>query len=352
MSHANKIIPLTERQKAHFNHLKEEEIRKLAQNADLIDAFKQLCQKKGVILTDRNFKHVQTIGIVACYPNLVEYLCTDFSRDKEGLVDFNLLKSKFERQPFAKGFLYSDKFMLMAHPYFRREFHENSSFSPRFIEVFWSFNDPKIETFISLDYNRVRINVDNSACMEFDTWYGAQFKNDISEISDGVSKLKPPSDLDDFTNSFLFADAYSLDIKWETKNGIKSFQAEEFKTDKEKLISDGKELYPVRYIHAEFDISKNIFRHFDGAIHLYTQEEYYDRRDSDFNYNAKNSFKIKSASEKLFKMNGNVSVEDWIKFSSHFLTKNPLLIEYFEGKYPDEVSEILAAMQKAKENGD
>jgi hypothetical protein len=343
---------LTERQKEHFKLLKEEEIRKLTQSADLINSFKQLCEKKGVILTDQNFKHVQTIGIVACYPNLVEHLCTDFSKDKEGLVDFTLLTNKFERQPFAKGFLYSDKFMLMAHPYFRRGFHENSNFAPRFIECFWSFKDPNIDTYISLDYNRVRINVDNSAYMEFDTWYGAQFTNDISKISDGVSKLKPPPDLDDFTNSFLFADAYSLDIKWETKNGIKSFQAEEFKTDKEKLTKDGKEYFPVRYIHAEFDTAKNTFRHFDGAIHLYTQEEYYDRRDSDFNYNAKNSFKIKTASEKLFKMNGTVSVENWIKFSSHFLTGNPLLIEYFEGKYPDNVSEILQALNKAKENGD
>ena len=32
---------------------------------------------------------------------------------------------------------------------------------------------------------------------------------------------------------------------------------------------------------------KNYFRHFDGAIHFYTENEYLSRRDSDFNYNSK-----------------------------------------------------------------
>jgi hypothetical protein len=189
--------------------------------------------------------------------------------------------------------------------------------------------------------------------LELDTWYGAQFRNEISAIRDGVSKLRPPVDLDDFTNSFLFADAYSLDIKWETKDGIKSFQAEEFKTDKNKISKNGQDFFPVRYIHAEFDLGKNAFRHFDGAVHFYTAHEYYRRRESDFNYNSKNSFKIKTASEKLFKMNGNISVDTWIEFSSHFFAGNPLVIEYFEGKYPDRITEILDAIQKNKnENGE
>ena len=342
------FIPLTERQREHFKYLKEEENRILNENAGLINSFKEASEKKGIILADANFKYVSKIGIVASFPNLVEYLCTDFSRDKEGLVDFALLKKNYERQPFANGFLYGDKFMLMANPYFRRGFHEDSNFAPMFIDFFWDFNNPLVTAYVSLDYNRLRINVDNSATMEFDTWYGARFSTDINHISDGVIKLKPPVEIDDFTNSFLFADAYSLDIKWDSKDGIKSFQAEEFKTDKVKIIKDGKEFHPVRYLHAEFDSAKKTFRHFDGAIHFYTHEEYYDRRDSDFNYNIKNNFQIKTASEKLFKMNGTVMIEDWIKFSSQFLTGNPLIIEYFEGKYPENVSEMLDAIKKAR----
>ena len=125
------------------------------------------------------------------------------------------------------------------------------------------------------------------------------------------------------------------------KGRIKSFQAEEFKTEKIKITKEGFTYYPVRYVHAEFDLDKNHFRHFDGAIHFYTEEEYYARRKSDFNYNAKNSTHIKTLSEKLFKLNGVVSIEQWIEFTGHFLTGNSLVFEYFEGKYPDAISEIL-----------
>ena len=336
---------LTDMQKEFLQHQKDEEKQELAENANLINSFQETCLKKGIILKNENFKYLQTIGIVACYPDIVGQLCTDFSKDKEGLLDFNFLSSRFEKRSRMNGYLYADNFMLMAHPYFRRGHHGINNFAPRFIELFWKLNQPNITPYISLDYDRVRINVDNVMYLEADTWFGARFNKEISKIDDGIVKLRPPSDIEDFIISFCFADAYSLDIKWETKNGIKSFQAEEFKTDKNKVTRGSEEFFPARYIHAEFDLEKNIFRHFDGAIHFYTPEEYYERRDSDFNYNSKNSHHIKTDSEKLFKMNGIVNVDTWIEFSSHFMTGNPLVFEYFEGKYPDRISEMLEAVK-------
>lgn len=335
----------TDIQQRYFQHLREEEKEELAANADIIESFKQHCKNLGIKLTDDSFRYIQRIGIVATHPNLLGYLCTDFSKDKEGLVSFNYLNNRFKKRTLANGFLYADNFMLMAHPYFRRGLYLNNNFAPRFIEYFWHFNEPGIDSYISLDYDRVRVNVDDSIFMEFDTWYGALFKKNISDISDGVIKLAPPGDFDDFTNSFLFGDTHSFDIKWQTKKGIKSFQAEEFKNEKCTIDKEGEEFYPARYIHAEFDMGKNTFRHFDGAIHFYTADEYFSRRDSDFNYNSKNSHHIKTPSEKLFKMNGNISIDNWMKFSSQFFTGNPLVNEYFEGEYPDQVSEILKAMK-------
>jgi len=339
---------LTDMQREYLQRLKDEEIQELNDNADLIRSFKQACSRKGIILTDEHFKYIQTIGIVVSYPNIVGQLCTDFTKDKEGLLDFNFLSSRFEKRPFMNGYLYADNFMIMAHPYFRRGHHGINNFSPRFIDIFWGFNQPDIDSYIALDYDRVRINVDNVSYMEADTWFGANFNKEVSKIDDGTVKLRPPSDIEDFIISFCFADAYSLDIKWETKNGIKSFQAEEFKTDNNKVSRSGEDFFPVRYIHAEFDLAKDSFRHFDGAIHFYTADEYYSRRDSDFNYNSKNSHHIKTASEKLFKFNGVVSVDTWIEFSSHFMTANPLMIEYFEGKYPDRITEMLEAVRNNK----
>ncbi len=299
-------------------------------------------------LNSVSFRYFQTIGIVAIHANIVDYLISPASKDKEGLVRFDILSSLFEKKNFAWGYLYSQKFMLMAHPYFRRGYSQIANFSPRFIEMFWGANDTQIEFYIALDLDRVRINVDSLMYREFDTWYGASFDRDIKSIADGIVKLRPPLELTEFENSSFFANAYSLDIKWVTKNGIKSFQAEEFKNEGETLVIAGETCYPVRYIHAEFDIVQNCFRHFDGAVHFYTSDEYFARRDSDFNYNSKNKQHIKSDSKKLFKMNGHISVEVWIEFTCHFFTGNPLVFEYFEGKYPEHISEMLQLIKRIK----
>ena len=150
--------------------------------------------------------------------------------------------------------------------------------------------------------------------------------------------------------SFFFSDSYALDIKWYTKDNIKVFQAEEFKTEKIKVEKDGIEYFPVRYVHAEFDLDKNYFRHFDGAIHYYTENEYLSRRDSDFNYNSKTESHIKTKSEKLFKINGEISIETWIEYTSHFFSKNSLAYEYFEGKYPKHIIELLEKVNNQKSN--
>jgi hypothetical protein len=268
------------------------------------------------------------------------YLHESLKRDKEGLLKFDGLTKNFELKRFATGYLFSEKFMLMAHPYFRRGYHQINNFAPRFVELFWAHNDPKVEKYIALDFDSARINVDNSGYIELDRWFGAKFDKVIADIPDGNVKLSPPLDLGDSVD-FFFANAYALDIKWSTKDGIKSFQAEEFKTENITIIKDGEEYFPVRYIHAEFDIEKGYFRHFDGAIHFYTLDEYLDRRDSDFNYNSKNNKHIKTLSEKLFKMNGIVTIDTWIEFTSHFLTGNPLVFEYFEGQYPSHLIEII-----------
>lgn len=341
---------LTEFQKQYLEKLKEEEKEELAKNAELISSFKKHMTRKGVSLTKENFKYLQTIGIVATYPNIISYLHPNLKSDKEGLLAFDNLCGCFEKRHFIDGYLYGENFMLMAHPYFRRGFHGINNYAPRFIELFWSYNNPDIQSYISLDTNRVRINVDNSIYMERDTWYGAQFNRDIEAVPDGNVKLRPPMDIEKHLISFFFRDAYSLDIKWTTKDNIKSFQAEEFKTEDIKLSKDGKEYYPVRYIHAEYDLENKYFRHFDGALHFYTEAEYFSRRDSDFNHNSKNKAHIKTLSQKLFKMNGVVSTDTWIEFSSHFLTGNPLVFEYFEGNYPVHINDMLGKVRLPKNN--
>lgn len=325
----------------YFESLRQEEKEVLVKNAGKIAAFKETMKRVGVSLGDEHFRYFQTTGVVASYPNIIFFLYPNLCNDKEGLINFKALCQNFERKHFLNGYLVGADCTLMAHPYFRRSYHEANNFAPRFIEHFWNADHVDIDPFIALDTDRVRINVSDAGYVELDTWFGAQFNRNVESIADGIVKLRPPSDIKSHHVSFFFSDAYSLDIKWATKDKIKSFQAEEFKTEQVILYKDGIRYYPVRYIHAEYVLDEKYFRHFDGAIHFYTEEEYYKRRDADFNYNNKNQSKIKTLSQKLFKMNGKVSVDTWIEYCSHFYSGNPLMIEYFSGAYPKHILEML-----------
>lgn len=347
---------MTEREKRiekHRQFLIEEQERELTENSELIERFLAFCRRKGITISNKNIRYIQTIGIVAEYPNILHLLNNKIKKDKEELVNFKVLDQQFTIRRIAPGYLFSEMFMAMASPYFRRGHFEKNAFAPRFLEFYWSYNSNQNDKYISLDFDRVRVNVDNRMSMEFDTWYGAKFNENIEEIEDGTVKLAPPLDLRPFDIEIFFGNVHSLNIKWYTtvskENGkekiIKVFQAEEFKEPNSRIVKNGIEYFPAKYIHAEFDIQCGNFRHFDGAIHFYNEVEYLRRRDTDFNHNHKNDFQIKTLSQKLFKINGKIKVEKWVEFTSQFLTKNPLIIEYFEGKLPERITELIEKLR-------
>lgn len=344
---------LTTFQKQYLKKLREEELSVFAEHSETISSFKKYCKSKGVILKDDNFKYYHTSGIIATYPNIAALINEGIVVDKEGLLDFDVLCKLFPRKRFMNGFLYSENHMLMAHYYFRRGYHQINNFAPSFVDMFWELPKPNMQSYISIDPDSVKINMDGYAIMERDMWFGAKFDKSIGSIPDGIVKLRPPLDVDKSILSMFFASAYCLDVKWSTKEFIKSIQIEEFKGNDITITKDGNEYYPVRYVHAEYDIQSKSFRHFDGAIHFYTVEEYFRRRDNDFNYNSKNANHIKTLSQKLFKINGIVEIEQFVEFTSHFFTKNPLIIEYFEGNYPKYIIEMLEKIRSNNsKNGD
>jgi len=325
----------------YFADIEKQSRKRLAEATDLISKFTALAASKGVILGAESFEYIQTIGIVAKAQGIARTLLGPIRAERDGLLPFNEIANRLPPSLHHEGCFAGPDFILMAHPSYRRGMHLVNNWAPRFVDLFWRFEGPGIEKYIALDEDRVRIDVGGLGYFEADTWYGAPFDEDIRNIKTGIAKLRPPLDLESRQISFLFADAYCLDIKWSELNGIKSFQALEMKTEDIRIEVGGQHFFPARYLHAEFDLAANCFRHFDGAIQLFTEEEYLQRRDSDFNMTMKNTAHIKARSNKLFKINGPLQAEDWVEFCCHFYTANPLTFEYFSGEYPKHVTEIL-----------
>jgi hypothetical protein len=319
----------------------EEQRRELEANASVIEAFRAHARTKGVTLSDDSFSYTPITGILASSPGMTSKLLEGVETERDGLYGFKKLSNDFDSKPFQAGLLRNDRFVLLAHPHFRRGYHGLNNYAPLFVDLFWQFDDRSVSKYIALDDDRVRINLDNRIYVEADTWFGAPFDEDVATIPNGISKLRPPLDIERHYLSTFFADAYCLDIKWSQEGSIKTFQALELKSEDVQLEVGRENFFPARYIHAEFDINAGTFRHFDGAMQYYSKSEYFARRDSDFNYNVKHHAQIKSRSRKLFKLNGPVRVSVWVELCCHFLAGNPLTFEYFSGSYPEHVNEAL-----------
>lgn len=325
----------------YFADMEKQSRQRLTEAADLIAKFTVLAASKGLTLGTESFEYIQTTGIVAKARGIARALLGSVTAERDGLLPFNEIADRFPPHPHCEGCFLGPEFILMAHPSFRRGMHPLNNWAPRFVDLFWRFDSPGIEKFIAIDEDRVRIDVDGWGYFEADSWYGAPFNDDIRNIKPGISKLRPPLDIESRHTSFLFSNAYCLDIKWSESDGIKSFQALEMKTEEIRIEVDKQLYFPARYLHAEFDLSTNCFRHFDGAIQLFTEDEYLQRRDADFNMTAKSSAHIKARSSKVFKINGPLKTADWVELCCHFYTANPLTFEYFTGEYPKHVIEGL-----------
>jgi len=325
----------------HFAEIEKQSQKRLAEATDLIKKFMVLAASKGVILDAESFEYAQTVGIVAKARGIAGAFLGPIRLERDGLLPFNEIASRFPPSRNYEGCFVGPDFILMAHPYYRRGMHPINNWAPRFIELFWHFNELGTEKYIAIDPDRVRVDVEGPYYIEDDTWFGAPFDQDIRNIKLGIVKLRPPIDIDPHLVSFFFASAYCLDIKWSESNGIKSFQALEIKTEDITIEIEGVNYFPARYLHAEFDLVANCFRHFDGAIQLFTEDEYFQRRDSDFNMTMKSSAHIKARSSKVFKINGSLGTKDWVELCCHFYSANPLTFEYFSGEYPKHISEAL-----------
>lgn len=334
----------------YFADIEKLSRKMLSDAADEIASFTAMASSKGITLNADSFEYIQTTGIVAKAEGIALKLLGPIRSERDGLLPFDEIASRFPPSPHSEGCFVAPEFILMAHPCYRRGMHTINNWAPRFINLFWNFDAPGIEKYIALDEDRVRIDIGRLGYFEADTWYGAPFDEDIRNIKNGIAKLRPPADLKSQHVSSFFADAYCLDIKWSESDGIKSFQALEIKTEKIRIKIGEQHYFPARYLHAEFDLTTNCFRHFDGAIQLFTEEEYFQRRDSDFNMTMKNPAHIKARSSKVFKINGPLKTEDWVEFCCHFFTANPLTFEYFSNAYPKHITEGLERIRDTYRN--
>jgi len=253
--------------------------------------------------------------VLNVYPELVDKF------DEDGMLyidsDLELLDG---------GIIYRDH-VLHYHQFLRRGFTSNPNFdfTSRFIAYY--HRTSTVNTFrIAIDHRRIMPKEFYQRIVELDTWYGPPF--DPEKLDDptvvGLTIIKRnKNSLFELTNKLDRTEFF-----WSYRDGIKTFQVEEISG----IDHEFEGYYLNRYIHSERDIRSRIVRHLDGAVKVYLPDDYKAR----FNLKMPNEEKC-HAKPKLFRIDGNIAVEDWITIISFFFKSNEMIIQYFN---PDKFEQI------------
>jgi hypothetical protein len=151
-----------------------------------------------------------------------------------------------------------------------------------------------------------------------------------------VKRVKPS--IFDLTNELDRTEFY-----WSYKDGIKTFEVEE-------VSSEGYTFGPYylnRYAHSERDTERKSLRHFDGAAKVYLQDSYASRLASQM----PTEFKCHKKT-KLFRIDGDIDLEEWIELLSHFYKANEMIIEYFDpGQFEKLFGDKIRRYRELKQSG-
>ncbi|MCU0286651.1 MAG: hypothetical protein MUF15_09650 [Acidobacteria bacterium] len=236
--------------------------------------------------------------------------------DKDGLLH---LDKSFDLMD--GGIQYRDH-ILHYHQFLRREFTSNPNFD--FLGRFarYHINSQKINQFrIAIDHRRIMPIENYKQIIEMDTWYGPHFNADdldnINKVGCTVILRDRPSYFD------LTSKIDRTEFFWKAnrKTKIKTLEIEEISS-----IDNCYDSYFInRYVHSERDTNNAALRHFDGAVKIYTMSNYPDRINAQMPSEVDVTHKIK-----LFRIDGEIELGQWIELISMFFKGNEMIIQYFD----------------------
>lgn len=269
-------------------------------------------------------------AVLARFPELAAQI------DKHGLLQISdemVLK--------RGGIIYRDH-VLHYHQGLRRGFSSNPNFD--FLELLLRYRAN------SGDRNTFRIGIDHRRLMrasfyremyESDRWYGAPFDRErLDDRHDvGVTSFvrTQPSPLD-----FFFGKLNRTEVLRSVDGDVKTFEIEEL-----NAVSEARgDMVLNRYIHAERDMRKGAFRHFDGAVKIYLRDQYAERMAGKLPH--KDSHK----KLKVFRIDGDIDAEVWINLTLLFFRGNELVLEYFDpNQYQAQFGPEIARYQQLVADG-
>lgn len=258
------------------------------------------------------------------FPNLKDHLDEDFMITLEYLLhDFDYLGQGV----FAH---WSSKLAVLLHPFFRRSFSRYNNYNFGFLEMLWQvFQNGNKSVKVLLDPDFIGYAPSFIQSHEYEYWYGPKYNDDIASIPQGLCHLE-----NDETDK-IYNNVKSTEFIWQKKDDGNKYQFEMEEVVDATLPALPKDIYGCRYLHAFYDFEKHEFGHFDGAIRCYEFEQMIERIGTSMD-----KMGHQAKYQKIFRMDGHISLDLWKGLITQYLCSNPLIYDYFgtPRPFPKEVA--------------
>jgi len=245
------------------------------------------------------------------YPHLVSM------SDSDGLAFLDELMKDFEY--LGQG-VFKDRnrdISIFCHQYFRRSLSHINNFHFDFLHHFVKLHGrPGIKLRIALDKNLIGVASSFHEREELEYAWGPKYSEDIDKIRPGVTHY----DCDERQKTF--SGVSGMQFWWKDDSNKKILEAEELRNDPTEGAKSDR--YGCRYVHSIYDVENKTFEHFDGAIRMYDTDSMITRLEKEMNKAGKNSLYTK-----LFRIDGELKLNDWKSLITFYYQGNPIPYEYF-----------------------
>lgn len=258
-------------------------------------------------------------GVVEkAFPNLYAKI------DDEGLLYLDDVLKEFDYIGQGVFGHKKSKLGILIHPYFRRSFSELNNFNFGLLDLLFDvYHSGNKSVQIRIASNVVVYTPSWILSNEYDYWFGPKYNDDISNIKEGCTR-HASSETDKAFNNVEFTD-----FIWQKKDGEYQFEMEEVVCTETRAL--GRDVYGCKYMHSFYNFQQGSFRHFDGAIRAYDIELMAERLEKPMD-----QMGHRAQYTKLFRMDGNISLNVWKSIVTKFMYCNPLIYEYFDAELPND----------------
>ena len=250
-------------------------------------------------------------------PDLVRQICPSaFSGvDGDGLI--TVRKGSIDEN----GSLRSGDFLLVPSPLFRPSFGLPNVPNQEFLSPLLRLakNSSDCEVRVAIDPHRLAIPDSLKPSQQREYWWGPQFAGNPFDQPYGITVHGPTKN--DVLNSLIRTEFW-----WYGKTE-RTFEMEEL-AEIPKVFDNQGAVRGMRFVHSVFHQQS---KHLDGAIRWYSEDLWQERLDKKLS-----DFGKKARREKLWRVDGDLSIKTWYELIHMFFRGNYSVGEYFGLPNPDD----------------